>query len=148
MLDAQDRQRRILIVDDDVAIQRLIKTVLQKDDCSCEVVADGEQAIHAIALQEPDVMLLDLMLPVLNGFQVLEILRTRFPHLLRETIVISAASTKVLQDIERYEAELAAVIRKPFDIGDLRDVVRRCDPASQESPGARGQAASKNSHAT
>lgn len=148
MPDILERPRRILIVDDDVAIQRLIKTVLRKDDCTCEVAADGAQAILAIALQEPDVLLLDLMLPVLNGFQVLEVLRTRFPHLLRRTVIISAASTKVLQDIQPYEAELAGVIRKPFDIGELRNVVRACERSSQEVAAGGSHTPSKNSHAS
>jgi DNA-binding response OmpR family regulator len=88
------------------------------------------------------------MLPVLNGFQVLEVLRSRFPNLLRRTVVISAASTKVLQDIQPYEAELACVIRKPFDIAELREAVRACGGKSQDAGLDRDQAASKNSHAS
>ena len=127
-------QRRILIVDDDVAIQRLITTVLRHEDCSCEIAGDGAQAIRAIATEEPDVVLLDLMLPVLNGFQVLETLRSSYPHLLRKTIVISAASTKVLLEIQPYEAELAAVIRKPFDIAQLKNTIRAVERGQERVP--------------
>ncbi|MDD6478993.1 MAG: response regulator, partial [Oscillospiraceae bacterium] len=63
-------QNRILIVDDDENICELLRLYLEKDGFKTFVATDGEQAISEAQKQSPDLILLDIMLPKLDGWQV------------------------------------------------------------------------------
>jgi DNA-binding response OmpR family regulator len=114
----------VLCIEDDPAIQRLVKLVLGHAGYSVEVVPNGREGIDRLGLKTYDVILLDLMLPVLNGFQVLEWLRERDSSLMRRVVVITAASTRDVKRIR--EGDVFAVLRKPFDIEELLRTVRAC----------------------
>jgi DNA-binding response OmpR family regulator len=70
---------RILIVEDDAALQYAISRVLEKDGFAVDVVGDGEAGIDAARSSEYDVVLLDWMLPKLSGIDVCRALRAESP---------------------------------------------------------------------
>ena len=61
---------KILIVEDDREIAQLIRETLEREQFSCEMAEDGLRALQAFKEQEPDVIILDLMLPGLDGLEV------------------------------------------------------------------------------
>ena len=67
---------KILIVDDEEAISNLLRMNLVKAGYQCETASDGEEAADAIAERSFDLILLDIMLPKLNGYEVLEYARS------------------------------------------------------------------------
>ncbi len=115
---------QILIVEDDPAIRRLVTMVLQRAHYEVQTASDGVEAVLKLGLHEFDVVILDLMMPNLDGFAMLETFGREDPELLKKIIVTSAASPGVIR--ERMKAMPFEVLPKPFDIQDLLAVVRRC----------------------
>jgi len=115
---------QILIVEDDPAIRRLVTMVLKREHYDVQTAADGVEAVMKLGVHEFDVVILDLMMPNLDGFAMLETLAQNEPDWLKKIIVTSAASPGVIR--ERMQAKPFAVLPKPFDIQDLLSVVKRC----------------------
>ena len=65
----------ILIVDDDVNISRLVELYLEKEGCQVKTVGRGDDAVEEFTRLPPDLMVLDVMLPGLDGYQVLKTIR-------------------------------------------------------------------------
>ena len=63
-------KQKILIVDDDMNIAELISLYLTKECFSCKIVNDGEEALAAVPVFDPNLILLDLMLPGMDGYEV------------------------------------------------------------------------------
>src|SRR5260221_588515 len=106
---------RVLVIDDDDGIQALMRVLLRRADFDVDCVPDGEAALRNLQKQRYDSIVLDLMLPKVNGFEVLREMKSRAPELLKRTIVVTAASNLTLKDFQD-GALVRRVIRKPFDI--------------------------------
>jgi len=119
----------VLIVEDDAAIRRLVRLVLQRIGYNVDVAADGVEAVLRMGLVEFDVIILDLMMPNLDGFAFINTLEANDPERLRRIIVTSAASPAVIR--ERLEGQPFDLVAKPFDIHELRRRVRACIDAQQ-----------------
>jgi DNA-binding response OmpR family regulator len=117
--------RRLLVVDDDEAIQKLITIVFLRHGMVVDSARDGEAALELLARREYDAIVLDLMMPRKNGFEVIDVIRRERPDLLRRTIVLTAASNRTLQDVN-VERLVRRLIRKPFDLSELVDAVLAC----------------------
>lgn len=115
--------RVVLIADDDPPLLRLLSTIVTRKD-GFEVVPcrDGEEAIHALADRHFDVVLLDLMMPRRNGFDVLEFLRQHRPAQLRVVLVLTAATDQVTARLD--PAVVHAVVTKPFDCDELVTLIQ------------------------
>ena len=126
----------VLIVDDEPDIVDFLTTVLQDEGYATEVARDGHEALSKIRQAEPSLMILDLMMPQLNGFEVLDALRTSPPPVRPSVIVLSAKSThqEILEALERGADDF---IPKPFDLEDLLLRIRvwldRAQPPQVES---------------
>jgi DNA-binding response OmpR family regulator len=68
-------KKRILIVDDDPLISRMYQNKMQLDGHVAEIAINGEEALMAVRKQKPDLILLDVMMPKLNGVETLKILK-------------------------------------------------------------------------
>jgi CheY-like chemotaxis protein len=115
--------KRVLVVDDDLAIRRLARIVLTREGCTIDEARNGHEAILAISERGYDAVVLDLMMPVLSGVEVIRHLeesgiRRRF------VIMISAASERELGKIN--SEVVHSVVRKPFDVADLIRSVNQC----------------------
>lgn len=119
----------ILIVEDDAAIRRLVRMVLQRIGYNVEVAVDGVEAVLKMGLVEFDVIILDLMMPNLDGFAFINTLQANDPDRLRRIIVTSAASPSIIR--ERLEGQPFDLLAKPFDIHELTRRVRACIDAQQ-----------------
>ncbi|HUR82766.1 MAG TPA: response regulator [Thermoanaerobaculia bacterium] len=114
----------VLIIDDDEPIRTLITALCARMGVTVDWAGDGELAMSKIRRQPYDAVLLDLMLPKQNGFEVLRDLRAFAPHMLQRTIIITAVSDATLRDFDG--GGTLAMLRKPFDISDLCDVISAC----------------------
>jgi DNA-binding response OmpR family regulator len=114
----------VLVVEDDPAIRRLVTMVLQRSGFQVDVAADGLEAVLKLGISEYEVIVLDLMMPNLDGFTFLNTFAREEPERLRKVIVTSAASPAVIR--ERMDLDPFKVLPKPFDIGELVSTVRAC----------------------
>src|SRR5258706_16031943 len=121
---------RVLVVDDDKAIRTLLATVLTRNGYSVESAHNGEEAIETIASNEFDAIVLDLMMPKVDGFEVIEHLeRMDSERLKRCVIVLTAVSEKDLRKLDG--SRVFRVIRKPFDLAELVGAVSECIDGAQ-----------------
>ncbi len=114
---------RVLVVDDDPGVRSLMKALL-RDRFQLEIAVDGEEATNLLRRDPFCAVLLDLMLPKTNGFEVLRFVAAERPDVMRRIIVVTAVSDVTLRDFD--SSMLWRLIRKPFDIGQLLDTVAGC----------------------
>jgi CheY-like chemotaxis protein len=115
-------QKRILVVDDDTAIRTLLLTVLRRRGLTVDTAKNGAEALERLRRYSYALLLLDLMMPVMSGWEVLEHLRQREPSA-RPAVVVLTAGTEprgASPDL------VIGSIRKPFDIELLYDTVIGC----------------------
>ncbi|MEA2570223.1 MAG: two-component system, OmpR family, response regulator [Acidobacteriota bacterium] len=114
----------VLVVEDDLSIRRLLTTVLGREGFHVETASDGIEAVLKLGLCDYDVIVLDLMMPNLDGFAFIDNLREHDPGRLQRIIVTSAASPAIIR--ERLHGKPFAVVPKPFDLAELVAKIRDC----------------------
>lgn len=115
--------RRILVVDDDAGIRRLVGAVLRRQQYATEEAADGQQAIDKLSESDYDAIFLDLMMPVADGYAVLEYLREQHPGR-KCVVVMTAAGTRGTKRLEL--DNVFTILHKPFDIDDILTTAAAC----------------------
>ena len=119
---------RVLVIDDDPSIRQVVGYVLSDEGYDVVEAADGQAALAAIERRHPDVILLDMKMPGMDGWAFVRRYRERYGH--RSPIVVLTAA----QDAARRGAEVDAdgYLAKPFDLDALVErvaaVVRAIDP--------------------
>ena len=108
--------KRVLIVDDDEDMQALLQTVLENQEYEVSTAEDGLAALQELEKSAPDLILLDLMMPRMDGYAFTEELRQRGLQSSIPIIVISA-DVNAKQNTEQLGAN--SYISKPFDVRDL-----------------------------
>lgn len=126
-------KQRILIVDDDNNIAELISLYLTKECYDTKIVNDGEQALIAFEHYKPNMLLLDLMLPGIDGYQVCREIRAKSDV----PIIMLSAKGEVFDKVLGLELGADDYILKPFDSKELvarvKAVLRRFQPAKPEA---------------
>ncbi len=117
--------KKILIVDDEADIQKLVGLRLRKAGYDVEVATTGLAAIEAVRDQKPDLILLDLRLPGIDGFKVCRQIKED-PALKKIPVIIFTAihPETVPQQIRQCRAD--DFILKPFQSEDLLEKIRQC----------------------
>ena len=128
-------KQKILIVDDDENIAELISLYLTKECFDTMMVHDGEEALVAFDTYQPNLMLLDLMLPGIDGYQVCREIRARS----NTPIIMLSAKCEVFDKVLGLEMGADDYIMKPFDskemVARVKAVLRRYQPGQKmESP--------------
>ena len=115
----------VLVVDDDPLIREAIAEMLDLEGYAVETAANGRDALAAVERREPRAVLLDMRMPILDGWGFAQALRQRGQQL--PIIVMTAA-----HDAARWARDLGAqhVVAKPFEITDLLSAVHDCSQAS------------------
>lgn len=106
---------RVLVVDDDVLLCELLEAVLQEEGYSVSCVHCGESALHTMEKSSVDLVLLDVMLPNLNGMQVARRICQRFAT----PILMLTALNDDNSMLEGYQAGADQYIGKPFNVAEL-----------------------------
>ena len=127
-------KQKILIVDDDNNIAELISLYLIKECFETKICNDGETAINTFDTFKPNLVLLDLMLPGIDGYQVCREIRTKS----QVPIIMLSAKGEVFDKVLGLEMGADDYMEKPFDSKELvarvKAVLRRYKPQVQETP--------------
>ena len=125
-------KQKILIVDDDNNIAELISLYLIKECFETRICNDGESAINTFDTYNPNLVLLDLMLPGIDGYQVCREIRTKS----QVPIIMLSAKGEVFDKVLGLEMGADDYMEKPFDSKELvarvKAVLRRFKPQTQE----------------
>ncbi len=125
--------KKILIVDDDINICELLRLYLTKDNFDTIVCNDGESALKMALENKPDLVLLDIMLPKLDGWQVCRAIRKESSV----PIIMTTAKGETFDKILGLELGADDYITKPFDakevVARVKAVLRRCAPETENA---------------
>jgi two-component system KDP operon response regulator KdpE len=125
---------RVLVVDDEPQIRRTLAINLRARGYQVDLAASGEEALKAAADQQPDVVVLDLGLPGIDGLQVIHGLRgwTQAP------IIVLSVREREADKVAALDAGADDYVTKPFGINELlarlRAAVRRATPTDEQTP--------------
>ncbi len=118
---------KILVTDDNTSVVEVLVKRLKQEGYEVISACDGAEAIEQIERENPDIILLDLMMPKINGFEVLQVIRKRRLRLLeqwRPVIVISAKDESEVMKEAGDEFNTVQYLSKPCSIADILAAVR------------------------
>ncbi len=129
-------RQRILIIEDDTDLSELVAMYLDKECFETKIENDGAEAVKAFRDFRPDLILLDLMLPGVNGYQICREIR----HFSDVPIIILTSKTDTFDRVLGLELGADDYIGKPFDskelVARIRAVLRRYKAQSASTPGS------------
>ncbi|MEU5694834.1 response regulator transcription factor [Actinosynnema sp. NPDC020468] len=128
---------RILVVDDDRAVRESLRRSLQFNGYQVDLAGDGQQALESVVQQRPDAMVLDVMMPRLDGLEVCRRLRSTGDDL---PILVLTARDAVSDRVSGLDAGADDYLPKPFALEELlarlRALLRRSTAEAEEPRGA------------
>ena len=113
---------QILVVEDDDAIRALLVAALRREPFDIHAAANGSQALNMTKTTQYAVILLDLMMPMLNGLEFLEAFHELFPKSRSVVFVMTAGDDTALRHLPSNMVH--GIVRKPFDVPQLVAMVR------------------------
>ena len=111
-------KRRVLVVDDEPDIRQLVSEALDASGYDVRTAGEGQEALRTASLFLPDLVLLDIMMPSMDGFAVYERLRSK-PIDLRSPVVFLTAKKEIDDKLLGFEKGAADYVTKPFHIREL-----------------------------
>ncbi len=118
----------ILIVDDDVDIVNMMELILTSEGYQVRVAPTGKAGLDEVRREMPSVILLDMKMPVMDGWEFVRRLREEYPQAAPVVIVSAADEAKVWAR----EVNAAGWLAKPFDIDDLLKSIKKYVSGAQE----------------
>jgi CheY-like chemotaxis protein len=122
-----------LIVEDDSMTAEGICGVMNELGYSCEWAASGATALQSVSASKYDVVLLDLVMPDVDGFAFLQYLKVNKPDLVRRVVVITGMPSQYLDDLA--QQSVCGVLRKPLDVPALQRLLDRCEARAMPEGG-------------
>lgn len=116
--------QRILVADDDPAILRLFATLAKRERLACDCAANGVEAVAALRQQDYSLIFLDLMMPRVDGWGVLDYLRTHARERMPSVFVITAYLDQMVSTADRQVVN--GILYKPVDADDVAALMREC----------------------
>lgn len=131
--------RHVLIVEDEESILLSLEFLLDKEGYAVRTARDGAAALHVLEQQAPDLVLLDVMLPLIDGFELCRLIREN-PALRSTRIMLVTARGREAEIARGMALGADAYLTKPFSTRELMDKVRRLmadniaqNPAGEDS---------------
>lgn len=139
-MNALERQD-VLVVDDDEGIRNLLRAALRRAGMSCELAVDGLDALERIRQADYALVLLDVMMPRLDGFGFVNELREQEQKDGSRPVVLIMTAAPGHPELTATGDIVQAVIAKPFDLSELANLVHDCVAArrDQEFQAGRGR---------
>lgn len=126
-MSAEKKSRSIFIVEDEKTISRLIRIKLDPLFDEVQVYYNGLDAFEAIKEQKPDLVILDVMLPGMQGFNILEVIKST-PSLSHIKVLMLTAKSRE-EDLERaFELDADEFMSKPFKMNELLIRIKKLLP--------------------
>ncbi|MBW3670654.1 MAG: response regulator [Acidobacteria bacterium] len=113
--------KTILVVDDDDGVRSLVRAVLRRHGHNVETARDGAEALKKIREEAYSLILLDLMMPKIDGLEVMRKIEDEGITSHALIVVMTAADDSLIAQLDRRRVH--GVIRKPFDIEELAEIV-------------------------
>lgn len=118
----------VLVVDDDVSFLNGMSKLLEREDVTCITASDGESGLREIMKKKPDVAIVDLDMPIMNGIEFARYIRE---HDLGVPVIIVSGHSPLELPAEINTAGIQAFIQKPMRITDILLAIRNALPTSQ-----------------
>lgn len=129
-----DQRKRVLVVDDHEEIRSLLQTLLQQRGLLVDAADGGREAIDRLRQHSYSVVVLDLLMPEVDGFAVVERMGQDDITLPPVVLVITGAERKAVDRLD--PRKIHGVVRKPFDAPELADLVLACAELRSRNFGA------------
>ncbi|MGB9773739.1 MAG: response regulator [Bacteroidota bacterium] len=123
-------QLRILVVDDDETLRSVLSNELKNEGYIVETAADGDEAIKIVKQRKFDLALLDIKLPRVDGFQVLQYLKKEHPVI---KVIMLTGFADLKNAIEAKKLGADDFVSKPYDIVDLVTTIERAITSGRSS---------------
>jgi two-component system OmpR family response regulator len=123
-LTTAENEKRILIADDDPDVRNIVGSVLRRRGLEVDVVHDGREAIGVLSDQRYSVIVLDLLMPGVDGFGVLDAIVHAKWTPLPVVLVLTGAEQPVVDRLD--PQRIHGIVRKPFDPEELASLVVAC----------------------
>lgn len=119
---------KLLVVDDDVGVRKMLKTILEKDSHVVVTAENGSQALECLQKRIPDVVILDIIMPEKEGFETIVELRRNYPEL--KIIAISGGGSIGAKNYLKLAMILGAhlALEKPVGMYELRVAIQQLVP--------------------
>lgn len=133
---------KVLVADDEPALRKLLKTNMELEGYETLEAANGAEVLESVKRDNPDIILLDIMMPVMDGWEVLTELAAN-PEYSQKVILVSAKASDDAQ-LQGWELGADEYITKPFDLDSLLERVREVAARTEaESEKRRAEAISE-----
>ena len=116
-------KKKILVVDDDADLLKMLKLRIEAEEFEFMSAQDGQEMLDLIKVKRPDVILLDIVLPKVDGYSALREMRARDEFKDIPVIILSAKEKKKVEDLFALE-NIAFFVEKPFEAVDLLQKIR------------------------
>ena len=117
-----EHHRRVLVVDDDADIRGLLVTAFRMKNLHVDTATDGQEAIDLLRQHSYSVVILDLFMPVTDGFAVLDMIE--HDGMQPVVLVVTGADRKTIEKLDA--RRIHGIVKKPFDVEELANVVAAC----------------------
>ncbi len=114
----------VLVVDDSATVRKIVQLTLQREGVSVIAASDGLGALAAVADYQPDLILLDIMLPQMDGYHICQIIR-RNPTSRDTPVIMLSGKDSIFDKMRGRLAGSTEYLTKPFDSNELVATVRR-----------------------
>ena len=119
-------RKRILVIDDDLPLRGMLSAALRQHGFQVLLAGDGAEGQRALNLHNPDIILLDLAMPNVNGWDFLQRLQET-GHIGRVPIIVVSAHLRV-EPQAILQMGVAAILPKPFNLEDLLNLIEHLSP--------------------
>ncbi len=116
--------RKVLVVDDDEHILRSLAQYLELEEFSVKTASGGAEALALVESDRPDLVVLDVMMPEMDGFEVLENLR-RKPETEKLPVIMLTARDQHGDVLKGYQMGVSSYMVKPFNLDELVEVINQ-----------------------
>ena len=123
---ADVNKKRVLIIDDDLPLRGMLAAALRRHGFQVLLAGDGAEGQRALTIHHPDVVLLDLAMPNVNGWDFLQRLRET-GHLGKTPIIVVSAHLRVDPQAV-LQMGVSAILPKPFNLPELIDLIEHLSP--------------------
>jgi DNA-binding response OmpR family regulator len=116
--------KKILVADDDKVIQQLLTVNLELEGYDVVTASDGAAALERVATERPDLVILDIMMPKFDGWEVCRRIKAH-PKTAKTPVIFVSARAQDLDVRRGFDLGVGAYVTKPFDPVELLDIIKR-----------------------